>query len=163
VQGIEETNQSAELSRPLGPELIVQAALNQLRVAHPREAVIGTLEVGAPLLGQLPGCPLAPVQADLYVEGEPGLNAGIAEAEARVQVVVIKVFAFSVRQSQTPLVLVLRLVIFERPAGLDRLEDTDQALVDRIFLQDAPGEIFFIRPSRLQILHRPTQFLCLGQ
>jgi hypothetical protein len=81
VQRIEETDAPAKRPRPIRLQLS-PCPLNQFGIAQPCEAVIGPLEVGTALPCQLPGHPLAAAPADLNIEGEPGLDTGVAEGEA---------------------------------------------------------------------------------
>ena len=63
-------------------------------VGEPREAVISPL-VRDVLAVECLGQPLASVEADLDVEGEPGLEPDVHEAEPRVKVVVVEVEALA--------------------------------------------------------------------
>ena len=151
-----------EGSRPVGAQLLVHQALCELGVLQPREAVVGALERRAPA-GEFPGQPLPTVDADLDVEREPRLDAGVHEAEVRVQEVLVEVQALARDQSEPAGGTVRRLVVLEAHAGLDRLQDADEPVVDGVLLEQEPGELFLVGRAPLQIPDRSVKLLRLGQ
>src|SRR5712672_1887283 len=133
--GVERAGDGIERPRPIGAELIVHQALGEFGVFKPGEAVVCAFEVALALAQQLTGKPLTPVDADLNVEWEPGLDARAHEAEAWVKPVVIKVKTFAGMKPESTFVAVGRTLVLERHARLDGLEHTDESLLDRAFAQ----------------------------
>src|SRR5437870_4703648 len=87
MERVEGLRNAAERARPSDGELSVHELLGELRVSELREAVVIPAKVRPSSLAQVPGQPLATVDADLDGEREPGLEAGADEAEERMQVV----------------------------------------------------------------------------
>src|SRR5206468_1279139 len=141
----------------------VHPALGEGGVAETGEAVVVAEEVVAALLLELARQPLAPVEADLDVEGEPGLEAGAHEAEDRVSPVLVDVQALARPQAEPPLGAVLGAVVLEAHAGLDDGERADEAPLDRVLLEQAPCEVLLARRGELQVAHGAVELGRLGE
>jgi len=89
----------------------------------------------------LAGQPFPAVQADVDVEGEPGLDAGVHEAEDRVDLVVVQMQALArpVAHLQLPALGVGDDL--ERHAGIDAAQDADQPLLDVVAGGDRAGDV----------------------
>jgi hypothetical protein len=151
VERVEPARQGGEGPRPVGGELLGHQALGELRVAEVGEALVVALEVGVAPALQLMGQPLAAVEPDLDVEGEPGLEAGAEEAEDRVPVVFVEVQALPAPPAQAALGGVRGAVVLEAHAGLDALEGTDQAFRERMLGEQAAGELLFVDRTGLEV------------
>jgi hypothetical protein len=160
--GIERAGDGVECPRPVGIELIIHQALGQLGIAQPCEAVVRAFEALA-LAQQLSGKPLPSVDADLNVEREPGLDAGVHEAEPWIEPVVIEMKALARMEPQSAFVTIGRTLVFERHARFDGLEHTDQPLLDRIFSQHFPRQLLFVHACRLEKRDRSVLSLRLCQ
>ena len=94
MNGVELASDAVEQLGPFGFELTVHQALSFRPVGDPRETVV-MLQVIEPSGLHLSRQPFPSVQADLYGEREPGLNASVEEAEDRMDLVVIEEEAFA--------------------------------------------------------------------
>src|SRR6476646_1336835 len=101
MMGVEGSGDGVERSRPVGTALIVHQALREFGVPEPCEAVVCALEVVLALAQQLTSKPLAPVDTDLNVEGEPSLDAGVHEAEAWIEPVVVEMKTLAGMESES--------------------------------------------------------------
>ena len=153
VQWVDGAGDASQRLRPVGLELLVHQPLGEVDVLDPREAIVDALEVAA-ASGELPGQPLAAVEADLDVEREPGLQPDVHEAEDGVQEVLVEVPALGPAQPEPALVLVLGAVVLEAHAGLDRLERAHQALLVGVLCQQRASEILLACGARRQLAHR---------
>src|SRR5574341_1568139 len=127
---MESAGQGGERPRPGDGELPIHQALGEGGIAESGEGLVLPLEVGVAAAVELLGQPLAAVEGDLDVEGEPGLQASAEEAEVGVAVILVDVQAGPAPQAQAALVPVRGAVVLEAATGLEGLEGADQALVD---------------------------------
>jgi hypothetical protein len=148
VERIEIARDAREHRWPFGFELLVEQSLREGQVADAREAVVVTMVVRAALALELALQPLTAVEADLDVEREPGLDPSAHEPEQRVNPVLVDVETLARSELETSLRRILRAVVLERHARLQRRERTDNALLDRmrgenlargVLLADAAG------------------------
>ena len=109
------------------------------------------------------GQPLAAVEADLDVKGEPGLDAGVHEPEARMQEVLVEVKTLAWNEPETPLAAILGAVILEAHARLDRREGADEPLLHRVLGQELPRQILLAGLAGPQIDLRPTELSDINQ
>ena len=80
VQRVGQLAQGIQLPRPIGLTLLVEQLLRPLPVADPHELVV-TADIAQPRAVHLPRQPFPAVEADLHLEGEPGLPAHVQPAE----------------------------------------------------------------------------------
>ena len=119
------------------------------------EAVVVTREIGVPAPLELARQPLAAIEADLHVEGEPGLQPGAHEPEDRVEEVLVDVQALARTQAQPALARVGRAMVLEAHAGLDGPEGTDQPLLDRMLREQFARQVLLVDRSGLQVANGP--------
>jgi hypothetical protein len=143
--------------------LLVGQALRELGFAKPCEAVVVALELSFALGLELSSQPLAAVEADLDVEGKPGLDAGVDPSELGMKAVLVEMEALARPQFQPAQARVLGEVVLEAAAGFDDGEHADQPCVDRMLLEELPSEGLFIPRARLQMPDRPIVLAGLCQ
>src|SRR6202022_5185781 len=83
VDGVQRPSDAVQQRRPLDVELLVHQLLRRRLVFDPRKAVV-VAQVAQTDRIHLVGYPLAPLQAHLNREGEPGLNPGVQEPKDRM-------------------------------------------------------------------------------
>jgi len=117
--------------------LLVEQLLRALPIPHPEELVV-MAGVAQLVPVHLAGQPFPPIQADLDLEGEPGLQADVEPAKGRVLVVVVQVQALArLAADGAAAVAVGRPV--EGPARLEAAQDADQARLATPFRGELPG------------------------
>ena len=109
------------------------------------------------------GQPLAAVEADLDVEREPGLNAGVHEPEARMKEVLVEVKTLAGDEPQAPLAPILGAVVFEAHARLDHREGADESFLHRMLGQELPRKLLLAGLAGGQVELRSTQRTNIGQ
>jgi len=124
--------QSVQLTLPIRLELLVQQLLGALPIPHPEELVL-MAGVAQLVPVHLAGEPFPAIEADLDLEGEPGLQADIHPAEGRVLVVVVQVQALARLAADGAAALAVGGPI-EGPTRLDAAQDADQARLGTPFL-----------------------------
>jgi hypothetical protein len=105
------------------------------------------------VLGELPGQPLVPVHVDLELEGKPRLQLDMDQAEIAVHEVVVEeeTLAFGGLNEGRALLPAEG----EGPAGFERREDSDQAVLDVVALSELTGEGFLVRPLSKVLVGTP--------
>lgn len=132
---------------PIGRPLGIRKALSSRDVAHTQQAIIA-LFVGDPFLGQLSGQPLAAVEANLDVEGEPGLEPEVHEAELRMEMVVIVMQALAWAHEEFALARRSVGSNFVAEAGFGGAEDADEARGDAVALGEGACVGFLIAAAK---------------
>ena len=133
--------QGVEFGDPIGLELLVQELLGPCPILDPEKLVL------APLVLQvfpvhLARQPLASVEADLDLEGEPGLQAHVQPAELGVEVVVIQLRALATLAAHLPETLRV-LPPLKGPARLDTLQHAHESFSDVMLRGQVPGDWLF--------------------
>lgn len=88
VNGVEHAGEAVQRPDPSGAQLTIHQFLGFIEPRDPRETVFKTAVLDASPV-HLACQPFAAVEADLNVEGEPGLDTGIHEAKLGINKVVI--------------------------------------------------------------------------
>ena len=150
VDRIKHANEPIEYRRPGRAQLLIHQFLRFWKVLDPGKTVVQAEVFNAGFI-HLPRQPFAPVEADLDVEGEPGLNAGVHPAELRIDEIVVKIQApprpqFDVQFFRFGVALHLKA-----HTGLDARKNSDQAAGDTVLGRDLLGSSFLISPAGVQI------------
>src|SRR5919204_4740273 len=156
---IEHLSEPIECAAPGGAQLLVHQFLCFLKIPDPGKTVFQTMISNARSI-HLSGEPLASVEADLDVEGEPGLNPGIHEAELRIYEVVVQEEAFPLAKPEIQLFGFGIRADLVTHAGLDASKDSDEAFADTILRCDPFRHCLLVCLTGAQVVDRP--FLSQG-
>ena len=117
VDGVQPLREAGEQIHPIGLQLLVHELLRALKIRDPRKAVFLLLK-REPRLAHLLRQPFPTVNADLDVEGKPGLNPRVHPPQPLVPSIVIEHMAGPLPPYD------LRLHIFERRTRLQHAQHT---------------------------------------
>ena len=162
MNGVELLGDAIKQLGPFGFELPVHQALSFRPVGDPRETVV-MLQVIEPSGLHLSRQPFPSVQADLYGEREPGLNASVEEAEDRMDLVVVEEQAFARAKLQLQLFRHSIAMNLKLPTGFEAAQHAYQSAAHAILGQDVAGDGLFVELTGIEILYRASASLGFSQ
>jgi len=109
------------------------------------------------------GEPFATIEADLYGEGQPALNAGVHETEQGVNEIMIEGQAFPESGDKLQFFDIAVAMDIKTGARFDTCQDSDEAGGYSIPLSNPTGDGFLIGVTGRQILDRSLQILSRTQ
>jgi len=161
VQRVHEPGETVERPGPGGAELAVEKLLRLPQILEREEDVVGPLVPEARGVHP-PGQPLPPVEAHLHREGEPGLDADVAEAEVPVHEVEVVVQALAAARDQLETLRVTVPVDVEGQARLHRGEQAKRPRLHRVLPKEVPRDLLLAPRRRRQVPRRNPEVLHPG-
>lgn len=125
------------------PNLAVHESLGAFDVFERDEAVV-TAAIRETFPIHLSGQPFTSIHANLDIEGEPRLNPGVYETKDGIDHVVVEEQAFAGSQHQFQFFEIPVAIDVVAQTGFETGENSDEAVLDLVFLHDFPGNGFFI-------------------
>lgn len=144
--------QAVELPDPIDPRLLGRQLLSRRQIADLHEAVVAP-QIADPFLVELPGQPLAAVEHDMDVEGEPTGDPHLGQTETAIVPIKVVMLALAGRLLEHGEVVVPAAEHLVGHAHLERAEHGDQAVFGDTFLQTNVLHEFFFVDHAGQVLH----------